>query len=278
MPPPRTGWYSTAVPQTHLTRLEWCAFVARRARILAGLVLGFLATATTPVLAVALPPAPQEIAARATPGALPTPLPSDHGSLVVRIDGDSVVFRDVPAGSWFAPSVFRLAGRGILSGYRDGTGRATGAFGPADPVSYAELAKLALLGAGKVVGGFAGTPAERADPERQLAAYTELAQALRLFVYQPGLDMRQPVPRGVAVRTILEAAGVSLDPPSDFVAFADLPATHPDAQAIETAVRLGLLTGRPDPTDGTRTIVRPDAPATRAEVTAILSRLLDLVR
>ncbi len=43
---------------------------------------------------------------------------------------------------------------------------------------------------------------------------------------------------GVAVRTILETAGVSPDPPTDFVAFVDRPATHLDAQAIETSVRL----------------------------------------
>ena len=48
----------------------------------------------------------------------------------------TVTFTDVPKDAWEAPYVYDLVGRGILSGYGDGT------FGPRDTVKRAEYAKM----------------------------------------------------------------------------------------------------------------------------------------
>ena len=52
--------------------------------------------------------------------------------------GYDAVFTDVPADAWEAPYVYDLVGRGILSGYGDGT------FGPDDTVKYEQAVTMIM--------------------------------------------------------------------------------------------------------------------------------------
>jgi len=94
---------------------------------------------TTPSLPVSTEPA-------LTPS---SDLPQVQGLLTATVSGRTVVFHDVPVSQWFAPAVYWALQSGIASGYKDAAGNLTGQFGPENPVTFAELAKLALGAAGK---------------------------------------------------------------------------------------------------------------------------------
>lgn len=176
----------------------------------------------------------------------------------------TTTFSDIHASDWFFPFVEDLAERGIVSGY-DAPGTPTRLFGPADPVTGAQLAKMLLLTLGRDV-------ADAGDGDW---AEPYLIAARRdgwLLYHTASSDLHRPFTRSEVARTLLDALRV---PPVDAShPFADLPATHPRARAVATAYRLGLLTGDALP-DGTPLgTIRPDAPVNRAETSAILARLL----
>lgn len=54
-------------------------------------------------------------------------------------------FNDVDADQWYYEYVMSAAAQGIVEGYRDADGNATGYFGPGDPVTRAEAAKILFL-------------------------------------------------------------------------------------------------------------------------------------
>ena len=76
----------------------------------------------------------------------------------------STSFPDVPASSAYYTAITDLAARGIIGGYADGT------FGPGDPVTRQQFAKMIVKTAGYTVTGseicpFADVPAQvGADP------------------------------------------------------------------------------------------------------------------
>lgn len=59
-------------------------------------------------------------------------------NLLTDKNGDTKVFADVPANQWYANAVMTLAGKGIISGYPDGT------FKPNAPITRAEFVTMAM--------------------------------------------------------------------------------------------------------------------------------------
>lgn len=59
-------------------------------------------------------------------------------NLLADKNGDTKVFADVPANQWYANAVMTLAGKGIISGYPDGT------FKPNAPITRAEFVTMAM--------------------------------------------------------------------------------------------------------------------------------------
>jgi hypothetical protein len=197
-----------------------------------------------------------------------------NGFLSVNIDGTSVVIRDVPISAWFAIPVNTVLQAGIATGYRNDQGRLTGLFGPANPVTYAEIAKMTLLAAGKAASG---VPQNRSARTDWSAPYIATAEALHFSVYRTSQDVRHQATRGEVVQTLLEAFSVPLDATGPNP-FHDLTPTHPHAAALLTAHRLGLITGDTDGKGNLKGAVRPDAPINRAEVSKILSAAMVLLR
>jgi len=68
------------------------------------------------------------------------------------------VFKDVDGSTEFASSIETAANAGVVSGYADADGNATGLFKPADPVNRAEVAKIVTRGV-QVFGGLAASSA-----------------------------------------------------------------------------------------------------------------------
>ena len=196
-------------------------------------------------------------------------LPAQGSKLLVTIDGNQVVFRDVPVDSWYAAFVSELVQAGIVSGYRDAQGQPTGFFGPQNAVTYGESLKMALTAAQKRLSS--GVPQNRSARGDWSAPYVKTAEELHLSVYLSALDVRKPAIRGAVIETLLEAFGVTIAPATN--PFTDLPSSDPHAAAIETAAALGIVAGDTNASGKPKGTVRPNAPVNRAEVAKIVSLL-----
>ncbi|MDB4978055.1 MAG: S-layer protein [Candidatus Peribacteria bacterium] len=60
-------------------------------------------------------------------------------------------FTDVPGDAWYASYIEAAANIGIVAGYTDSKGHATGRFGPGDKVTIAQALKIAINGSGKSI-------------------------------------------------------------------------------------------------------------------------------
>jgi hypothetical protein len=172
----------------------------------------------------------------------------------------------VPKDAWFASDVSTLSQAGIVSGYKDAAGKPTGQFKPGNPVTEAELLKMALLAAGKSTG--TGTPENRSARGDWSTSYVKAAENLGLSVYIPSLDIRLSSTRGQVIQTVLEAFGVQITAGEN--PFHDLPSSSPFAFAVETATKLGILSGDTDAQGNAKGTVRPNDPINRAEAAKII--------
>lgn len=197
-----------------------------------------------------------------------------RGLLEVEIDGKAVIFKDVPAREWFASYVWKVIEAGVASGYRDARGRLTGEYGPANPVTYAEIAKMALEAAKKDVSTVTGVPQNRTARRQWSESYIKLAEDIELSVYTASLDVNVPASRGAVIQTIVEALNLPLEEGTG--GYKDIRASHPHAQAIATATALGIISGDTDRQGNPKGTVRPNDPINRAEVAKILTKVLEL--
>lgn len=171
----------------------------------------------------------------------------------------AMLFSDTPLSSWYYSDLQKLYAIGVISGYKNKSGNDTGMFGPADVVSFGQFAKMMSLLTNHPPSGTKATM-HWAEP------YVRSARAIGLTAYADAtLNLDMPVSRAVAVRTILEAYGISLSslPQSTFT---DLAAKHPYARDMLTAVALSIIQG-----DANKKTVRPDATINRAEIVNILA-------
>jgi len=183
--------------------------------------------------------------------------------------GMATAFSDVPPAAWFSSYVTILFRDGIISGYKDARGKLTGEFKPENPVTEAEILKIALLAAGKTIGE--GIPENSSAQGDWSASYVYMAEQLRL-----SLNIHRPATRREGIQTILEAFGVPIERSEN--PFSDLRASSPYAKAFETAYVLGIISGDTD-AEGNRTgTVRPGDPINRAEVAKIVVLARQLLR
>ena len=200
---------------------------------------------------------------------------SAQTKLQVAVGGEELILRDVPSASWFANYVSVVVQNGIASGYRDAAGNPTGLFGPANAVTYAEIAKMALETAGKDVSAVSGAPANNSAQNQWSANYIKLAEDLKLSVYTSSLDVNTPATRGAVVQTILESLGIAIDPAASNP-YKDLRATQEHAAALLTATKLGIIAGDTDAAGNATGTVRPNDSINRAEIAKILVNVLNL--
>lgn len=177
----------------------------------------------------------------------------------------NVEFSDM-GNSWAKDYVTELAEQEIINGYPDGS------FGPGNNVTRGEIAKLVSTAEGvptkggepafvdtkgtwsvKFVNGLADRDIIRAEDYPD--GYQEGAQATRIEVLtmlMRSMGYNKPVGGGPVKLTFPDAADLTAE----------------QAYYVDCAVRRGVLTGA---SDGN---LNPDKPITRAEVAAMLSRML----
>lgn len=195
-------------------------------------------------------------------------------NLEVEVNGKMVSFTDVKTNEWFASYVEAVINAGIASGYKDANGNLTGRFGPGNPVTYAEIAKMALETAGKNVDSVQGMSANESAKGQWSEKYIKLAEDLNLSVYGSGLNVNDAATRGAVIQTVLEALGIVMN--KDGLDYGDVSASHKNAAAIATATKLGIISGDTDAEGNLTGTFRPDASINRAEVSKIFSMIFEL--
>jgi len=192
---------------------------------------------------------------------------SRRGMLQVTLDGRSLVFKDVPIGAWFTSFIQAIVGANIASGYKDANGNLTGEFGPANNVTYAEIAKMALQAAGVSVPR--ALPQNRFAVGEWSAKYIAAMENLGVSIFSDErLDVNKPAPRAAVVQILLETFGVALgDPAGDL--YSDVSPQTLHAAAVEKATADGIVSGD----DGTDTF-RPGESVNRAETAKIVMNAL----
>lgn len=189
-------------------------------------------------------------------------------------------FSDLDRNHWAYPSIRELAGKGILSGYPDGS------FRPSEPVTYGEFIKMAVSAeeaAFELSEGISPNPADglASNPEKNLPGHWAEpyydAGLNRLYytvhdIKQGALD--QPIPRvfmAVITASLLRNAGIGEIADAGYSAFLekirDVDSRTPYEFDIVTAYLSGILSGYPDGT------FRPGKPLTRAEAAMVTDRL-----
>ncbi|MDD5025921.1 MAG: S-layer homology domain-containing protein [Candidatus Peribacteraceae bacterium] len=200
-----------------------------------------------------------------------------RGKLYAVVGDTPVIFADVSLDEWYAPYVSYVVEEKIATGYEDETGKPKGEFGVTNPVTYAEVLKMAMQASDEAFD-LRGLPPPRNKSAQGTwaAAYVAKAEALQLSVFAPSLDTNRPATRGAVIQTILETVGIPTGAKAKS-SFSDLSNDHPYAPAIVVATTYGLVSGDMDASGNPLNTFRPDEPINRAEVAKIIALVKELL-
>ncbi len=197
--------------------------------------------------------------------------------LVIRVGAKDVTLRDVPLKEWFAPYVRAIAELQLVSGYRDAEGVPTGLFGPADPVTLEQMAKVVVLSAGIDATSCALPPKNLSASGSWSASYVSCAEARGWAVYSDAAaDLRRPAMREEVVMTVLQAFQREFDVDPSTLAFTDVEKTGAYAPAIAKAAADGVVSGYTDASGRLTGEFGPTKNVTRAEFAKIMTIALQL--
>lgn len=191
--------------------------------------------------------------------------------LLEELDATTVAtFVDVPSDAWYAPSVAAMAAWKIVDGYRDAAGRRTGFFGPGDPVTIAQMTKMALRSAKVDETACAGTVRHSRAKGHWAEAFILCAENrdFRIFGAAHAADPDRIARRGEVLGIIHDAFGVMLPPLTS--SFPDN-AGHPYERDIAYAMLRGVVSGDSDVPGAQFGRFRPEDPVTRAEAAKMLT-------
>ena len=182
-------------------------------------------------------------------------------------DASATGFKDVKADAWFGAYVSSVAQWGIVSGYKDKDNKPTGKYGPGDPVTVAEILKMAMKAAKtdeKECPAAVKHPKAGAHWAKVYIACGE-AWGVRLLKGNPDLN------RGASraeVLTILFDSFKDAVPqePSDF---SDAKG-HAFEADIAYAAKLGIVSGDKDEDGNPKGTFRPNDKVNRAEAAKMI--------
>ena len=192
------------------------------------------------------------------------------------VEGETVSFTDVPLGSWFAPYVNKVLRSGIMSGYKDSQGNLTGSYGPENPVSIAELAKIAHEIAGIDENEANTRPLNILARNTWFSEYFSSAEKRKWEIFRdPNLDPSRNAARAEVVATLLQALDIPRRWPSGKL-FADVTIDTPFSDSIETAGYDGLVSGYNDELGNPTNLFKSDSSINRAEMAKVITKAIEL--
>lgn len=187
-------------------------------------------------------------------------------------------FNDVPISSWYFPYMQELQANGIIDGYKNGQGKHTGYFGPADYLTTSEALKLILEAFGDwkpsnplysfyaTPNGLVGMPEsdEATLAPLTLPAHLKTHWAEDYFVqaYEKQLSLvsdfetfnpDRPITRAEMLQLFLESMYAEIPPYTTYTAN-DI-ANSPYADLIEFSYRANLVNGYPDGSFGPQNLL-----------------------
>ena len=166
-----------------------------------------------------------------------------ESNVYIRINGVPYILQDVPLEAWFAPYVREIAAKGVITGYTDEAGRLRGLFGPADPVTLGQLAKIAVTAAGVDPTKCPTQVKNKSASGTWAAIHVACAEYLQWSAFvDEASDINRGATRTEVVVTILEAFGREFEVGTG-QRFRDVSATFPLSGAIEAAALDGLVSG-----------------------------------
>lgn len=191
------------------------------------------------------------------------------------IGGLQITFSDVPLNQWYSEPIHRTLEAKVMSGYRNDEGNPTGMFGTNDPVTLAELAKIAHRLAS--IDEETGEPPENpAAQDAWFAPYIASAEQKDWLVFADhSVDPLRPATRAEVVATLLQALRVPRDWPTG-VMFSDVSRTLPYAACVETAATKGLVGGYTDQNGKPTNAFGPTDPVNRAQMAKIIATAMDI--
>ena len=167
------------------------------------------------------------------------------------------VFSDVPEGAWYADHLNTLTAKGVIGGYEDGS------FRPARAVTWGEALKLLVLSA--------GFPAKTAEEDAHWAA------GYRDYAVRKGFVARaatEDLDAAISRYEIADLCAAMLELDTAAAAAAQSPFADTDRRSVKALYAAGIMEGDLD--SGQR-LYRGDSGFTRAELCAVLSRMLAYV-
>jgi hypothetical protein len=186
----------------------------------------------------------------------------------------STTFQDVHTQDWFHPSVTLLAELGIVSGYKDAAGNATGMYGPANRLTVAEFLKMTLESARTDETLCTAAPVHPGAAKHWARAYVSCGEAIkmRLLSYNPPLD--RSITRAEALTLIHDAWQVSV--PQMTSTFTDSQRHIYERDIAFAATVEKIVTGDTYPDGHAVGTFRPNSSLNRAEAAALIERTLNL--
>lgn len=195
---------------------------------------------------------------------------SSSKNVTVKIPGGSLAFTDVPSDSWFGPYVKTVVNREIMAGYEDDRGQSTGKFGPADPVTVAQLSKIAHTMTGLDETLATGAPKNPAARGQWFTRYMASAEKEGWLLFIDGtVDPNRPATRAEVVGTVLQVLNIPIKWATGTV-FTDVKRGTPYGWAVETAASEGIVSGQKDSSGHDTGIFHPNDPINRAEISKII--------
>ncbi|MDO8648442.1 MAG: S-layer homology domain-containing protein [Candidatus Peregrinibacteria bacterium] len=193
--------------------------------------------------------------------------PEGLSELLEKLEDSETKFNDVGSGDWFHRYVSSAARWGIVTGYKDAAGKPTGAFGPGNTVTVAEILKMALKAAQVDDATCRGSPSLTQAERHWARPFVVCAEqrGVRLLTSAP--DLNRPALRGEVLSVVFDAFGDKVPPL--FAPFKDTE-NHPLESDIAYAAALKIISGDKDKSGNPTGTFRPNAPVNRAEAAKII--------
>ncbi|TSC59009.1 MAG: Uncharacterized protein Greene041619_190 [Candidatus Peregrinibacteria bacterium Greene0416_19] len=176
-------------------------------------------------------------------------------------------FSDIDAKAWYAPYVSYAASKGIVTGYKDSKGKATGKFGPGDAVTVAQMLKIALKATGIDESICTGRPKHPKAKDHWASSYVVCAEAMNARILKESPPLDRPATRGEVIGLLHD---VFQDQVSSLVSpFKDTKGS-PYERDIAFAYALGIVTGDKDKSGRETGTFRPGDGVKRGEAAKII--------
>lgn len=194
----------------------------------------------------------------------------DKKTVTTEFGGQTISFDDVATDAWYGPYISTIVSRGIMAGYTNADGMSNGKFGPGDPVTVAQLAKIAHTAMKFNEDEFMNAPLNPNARGQWFTRYFASAEERGWSIYVDGsIDPNRPVTRGEVVATLLQLLDIPVKWPKGDK-FTDVVRKTPYAGAIETAAAEGIVSGSNGPDGKPTGLFHPSDPIARAEIAKIL--------